>query len=85
MKKLNDILVQQPEPRFRELSKICLSIFRVWDRKEARGIIIPDCLYLNWAEYAPHKGWFGVVGYYRDDLEEKDFHLIKNKVFKVWL
>lgn len=85
MTTLNDIIIQQSTPYFPERSKACLSMFRVWDRKEVRGVEIPDCVTLNWAEFTPGKGWLGAVGYYRDDLEEKDFHLLDNDVFEEWL
>lgn len=83
MKTLNDILVNQSVPYFpikgqdgygekQDGSYVIYGFFRVWSRKEAKKIFLPDFVELNWAEYKACRKWVGAVGYWSNQSINKD-------------
>ena len=51
---------------------VTLGTFSVASRKEAENVIVPDRAEIHWANYHAGSGWFGAIGIWSDQIEEKE-------------
>lgn len=88
MKTLNDILTETSEPYFpirgqngyageQDRSRPILGGFQIDSREQAKQIIMPDFVKLNWAKYVSDIGWIGAVGYWSNqEMTDRDKEIL---------